>query len=42
MDEKGIYFENIYKRTIEKIGERKVNVRSFWKDKLRISAVLCI
>ena len=42
MDETGIKFENIYKTSIEKIGEKSVNVRTFGKDKLKISAVLCI
>ena len=42
MDETAIYYENIYNTSIEKIGEKSVYVRNFGKDKLRISAVLCI
>ena len=42
MDECAIYYENIYPTTITKIGERNVKVRTFGKDKLRISAVLTV
>lgn len=37
MDESAIYYENIYPTTIAKIGEKNVNVRTFGKDKRRIS-----
>ena len=42
VDETAIYYENIYNTTINKIGEKSVKVRTFGKDKLRITAVLCI
>ena len=42
MDESAIYYENIYPTTIAKIGEKNVNVRTFGKDKMRISVVLTI
>lgn len=42
VDETAIYYENIYNTTIERIGEKSVNVRTFRKDKIRISAVLSI
>ena len=42
VDETAIYYENIYNTTINKIGEKSVIVRTFGKDKLRITAVLCI
>ena len=37
-DESAIYYENIYPTTIDKIGEKSVNVRYFGKDKMRIKA----
>ena len=42
MDEYAIYYENIYPTTITKIGERNVKVRTFGKDKLRISDILTV
>lgn len=42
MDETAIYYENLYETTISKIGEKSVTVRNFGKEKLRISAVLCV
>ena len=42
MDESAIYYENIYPTTIANIGEKNVNVRTFGKDKMRISIVLTI
>ena len=42
MDESVIYYENIYPTTIAKIGEKNVNVRTFGKNKMRISVVLTI
>ena len=42
MDESAIYYENIYPTTIAKIGEKNVNIRTFGKDKMRISVVLTI
>ena len=42
VDETAIYFENIYNTTVQKIGEKSVKVRTFGKDKVRISAVLAI
>lgn len=42
VDETAIYFENKYNTTVQKIGEKSVKVRTFGKDKFRISAVLAI
>lgn len=42
VDETAIYYENIYRTIISKIGEKSVRVRTFGKDKLRISAKLRI
>ena len=42
VDETAIYYENIYNTAIERIGGKNVSVRTFGKDKLRISAVLSI
>lgn len=42
IDECANYYENIYPTTIAKIGERNVKVRSFGKDKLRITAILTV
>lgn len=42
VDECAIYYENIYPTTITKIEERNVKVRTFGKEKLRISAVLTV
>ena len=42
MDETAIYYENLYNTTISKIGEKSVTVRNFGKEKMRISAVLCV
>ena len=39
VDETAIYF---YNTTVQKIGEKSVKVRTFGKDKVRISAVLAI
>ena len=42
MDETAIYYENLYDTTVSKIGEKSITVRNFGKEKLRISAVLCV
>lgn len=41
-DDIDIYFENIYKTSIEKIGVGSVNDKSLGKNKLIISSILCI
>ncbi len=42
MEEWAINYENFYPTTIAKIRERNVKVRTFGKDKLRISVVLTV
>ena len=42
MDETTIYYENLYDTTISKIGEKRVTVSNFVKEKLRISGVLSV
>lgn len=42
MDETPICFEMIARTTVEKIGEKSVNVRSFGSDRNRITVFLCI
>lgn len=42
MDEYAIYYQNIYPTTIAHIGEKSVDIRSFGKDKMRITVVLTI
>ena len=37
-----LFIENLYNTTISKIGEKSVTVRNFGKEKMRISAVLCV
>ena len=40
MDETPICFEMIARTTVEKIGEKSVNVRSYGSDRNRITVIL--
>ena len=42
MDETQILFEMYQNKTITKKGDKKVNIKSFGNDKMRISIILSI
>ena len=42
MDETPIYFEMVTDTTVERIGRKKVNIKTFGGEKMRISIILTI